>query len=692
MNTRDLLIEIGTEELPPKALANLSAALELSLTEQLRALQLSFGTVQRFASPRRLAVLVEALDEAQQDQEKTRLGPAVQAAFDDTGAPTPAALGFAKSCGVDVDQLSRIEKDGVEKLSFSINEKGRTTQALVPTLIETALNRLPIPKRMRWGASRIEFVRPLHWSVVMFGEETIETDILGVRSGHCTRGHRFHNNQDLPLVQPSDYESVLMEQGRVIASFDKRRDLIREQVEQQARKHEAVAIIDEALLDEVTSLVEFPVALTGSFDEAFLAVPQEALILAMKSHQKCFHLADAEGRLLPKFVAISNLESKDPQQVITGNERVIRPRLADAQFFFDTDREKPLINRKDSLGSLVFQDRLGTVLDKCERVSQLSRQVAEQVSADPAHCMRAAELSKCDLLTSMVGEFADLQGLMGSYYAANDGEAPEVAQAIHEQYQPRFAGDDLPASETGAILAVADKLDTMVGLFGIGQPPTGSKDPFALRRSAIGILRILVEKPLELDLKWLIKASVESFPDDLLLADAGDEVFEFILERFRAWYLDEGISSEEFQSVFALRPSRPLDFHRRIQAVHTFAQMPEAQSLAAANKRVANILSKQDSAAVPPALSESLLQESAEKALYAAIIDKESEVAPYVKRGDYQKGLTLLAELKPTIDGFFDEVLVMAEDEAVRDNRLALLAKLQALFLNLADISHLTKS
>ena len=692
MNTRDLLIEIGTEELPPKALANLSTALELALTEQLQALELSFVNVERYASPRRLAVLVEGLDEAQEDQEKTRLGPAIPAAFDDTGAPTPAARGFAKSCGVEVDQLSRTKKNGVEKLSFSVNEKGRATQALVPTLIEAALSKLPIPKRMRWGSSRIEFVRPLHWAVVLFGEETIETDILGVRSGHCTRGHRFHNNQDLPLVQPSDYESVLKEQGRVIASFDKRRDLIREQVEQQAQMHEAVAIIDEALLDEVTSLVEFPVALTGSFDEAFLAVPQEALILAMKSHQKCFHLADAEGRLLPKFVAISNLESKDPQQVITGNERVIRPRLADAQFFFDTDREKPLITRKDSLGSLVFQDRLGTVLHKCERVSQLSRQVAEQVSADPAHCMRAAELSKCDLLTSMVGEFADLQGLMGSYYAANDGEAPEVAQAIHEQYQPRFAGDDLPASETGAILAVADKLDTMVGLFGIGQPPTGSKDPFALRRSAIGILRILVEKPLELDLKWLIKASVESFPDDLLLADTGDKVFEFILERFRAWYLDEGISSEEFQSVFALRPSRPLDFHRRIQAVHAFAQMPEAQSLAAANKRVANILSKQASAAVPPALSESLLQESAEKTLYAAIIDKESEVAPYVKQGDYQKGLTLLAELKPAIDGFFDEVLVMAEDEAVRDNRLALLAKLQALFLNLADISHLTKS
>jgi len=692
MNTRDLLIEIGTEELPPKALANLSAALELSLTEQLQALQLSFGNVQRFASPRRLAVLIEALDEAQQDLEKTRLGPAVQAAFDDAGAPTPAALGFAKSCGVQVEQLSRTEKDGAEKLSFSVNEKGRATQALIPTLIETALNRLPIPKPMRWGASRIEFVRPLHWAVVLFGEETIETEILGVRSGHCSRGHRFHNNQELPLGRPSEYEGVLKEQGRVIASFDKRRDLIQEQVEQQARVLGAVAIIDEALLDEVTSLVELPVALTGSFDEAFLAVPQEALILAMKAHQKCFHLADAEGRLLPKFVAISNIESKDPQQVITGNERVIRPRLADAQFFFDTDREKPLIARKESLGSLVFQDKLGTMLDKCERMSQLSRQIAEQVSVNPAHCARAAELSKCDLLTSMVGEFADLQGVMGSYYAANDGEAAEVAQAIHEQYQPRFAGDDLPASETGAILAIADKLDTMVGLFGIGQPPTGSKDPFALRRSAIGILRILVEKPLELDLKWLIQASVESFPDHLLPADTSDKVFGFILERFRAWYLDEGISSEEFQSVFALRPSRPLDFHRRIQAVHAFALMPEAQSLAAANKRVANILSKHDTGAVKPALSESLLQENAEKALYAKILEKELEVAPYIKKGNYHKGLTLLAELEPVVDGFFDKVLVMAEDQAVRDNRLALLARLQSLFLKLADISYLSKS
>ena len=692
MNTRDLLIEIGTEELPPKALANLSAALELSLTEQLQALELSFGNVQRFASPRRLAVLIEGLDEAQEDQEKTRLGPDIRAAFDDTGAPTPAARGFAKSCGVGVDQLSRTKKNGVEKLSFSVKEKGRATQALVPTLIEVALSRLPIPKRMRWGASRIEFVRPLHWAVVLFGEETIETEILGVRSGHCTRGHRSHKNEDLPLTQPAEYESVLEAQGRVIASFDRRRDLIREQVEQQGQALGAVAIIDEDLLEEVTSLVEFPVALTGSFDKEFLAVPQEALILAMKSHQKCFHLADAEGRLLPKFVTISNIESKEPQQVITGNERVIRPRLADAQFFFDTDREKPLITRKESLGRLVFQDKLGTVLDKSARVGQLSQHIAKQLSINPAHCVRAAELSKCDLLTSMVGEFADLQGLMGSYYAANDGEAPEVVQAIHEQYQPRFSGDVLPASETGAILAVADKLDTMVGLFGIGKPPTGSKDPFALRRSAIGILRILVENALELDLKWLIRTSMESFPDNLLISDTGDKVLDFVLERFRAWYLDEGISNEEFQSVYALRPSRPLDFHRRVQAVHAFALMPAAQSLAAANKRVAKILSKQDSAPVGSAPNESLMQESAEKSLHAAIVGKELEVAPYIEQGDYQRGLSLLAELKPVIDGFFDEVLVMAEDEAIRGNRLALLAKLQSLFLKLADISYLSKS
>ena len=692
MNTRDLLIEIGMEELPPNALTSLADALEHSLVGQLQELKLSFGRVQQFASPRRLAILIETLEEAQRDQEKTRLGPAIKAAFDDAGEPTPAAQGFAKSCGVGIDQLSRIEKDGAEKLSFSINEKGQATKALVPGLIENALSQLPIPKRMRWGASRVEFIRPLHWAVILFGKETIETEIIGVRSGHCTWGHRSLRNEALPLIEPTDYESVLEQQGKVIANFDKRREMIRDQVKREADALGAVAVIDEALLDEVTSLVEFPVALTGSFDKSFLAVPQEALILAMKSHQKYFHLADAEGQLLPKFVVISNIESKDPRQVITGNERVIRPRLADAQFFFDTDKEKPLIARKESLGNLVFQDKLGSVLDKCERVSQLAEQIAHKTSANPKHCVRAAELAKCDLLTNMVGEFADLQGLMGSYYAANDGEAPEVARAIYEHYLPRFAGDTLPASEAGAILALADKLDTMVGLFGIHQPPTGSKDPFALRRSAIGILRIIVEMQLELDLKWIIQASVSTFSGEQLATDTANNVFNFVLERFRAWYLDQGISSEEFQSVFALRPSRPLDFHRRIQAVHAFALMPEAQSLAEINKRVANILSKQGSFQNRPPPDESLLQEEAERALFFAIIDKEMEVAPLLAQGEYQKGLTLLATLKPVIDVFFDAVLVMAEVEAVRANRFALLARLQSLFLNLADISYLTKS
>ncbi len=692
MSTRDLLIEIGTEELPPKALEGLSDSLEKSLVEQFQAQKLSLGRVQRFASPRRLAVLIEKLGEAQQDRERTRFGPAIKAAFDDLGAPTPAALGFARSCGVEIDKLARVEKDGVEKLSFSINDKGRATKELIPGILENALSRLQIPKRMRWGSSRTEFVRPLHWLVILFGKETIETEILGVRSGNCTRGHRSHKNEDLPLVEPTDYELVLEQQGKVIARFDKRRDMIRDQVEREATALGAVAVIDEPLLEEVTSLVEFPVALTGSFDEGFLAVPQEALILTMKSHQKCFHLADAEGRLLPKFVAIANIQSNDLQQVITGNERVIRPRLADAQFFFDTDQDKPLVARKEDLDKLIFQEKLGTVLDKCKRVGQLAEQIAHKTPANPSHCMRAAELAKCDLLTNMVGEFAELQGLMGSYYAANDGEAPEVAQAIYEQYLPRFSGDDLPASETGAVLAVADKLDTIVGLFGINQPPTGSKDPFALRRSAIGILRIIIERQIELDLESVIHTSVETFPNGHLAKGTAGNVFDFVLERLRAWYVDEGISSEEFQSVFALRPTRPLDFHRRIQAVHAFALMPEAQSLAASNKRVANILSKKGSTKSFPSPDESLMLEDAERALFFAMADIEMELTPLIVQGDYQKGLALLATLKPVIDVFFDGVLVMAEVESVRANRFALLAELQSLFLKFADISYLSNS
>ena len=692
MATRDLLIEIGTEELPPKALSRLSNSFAEQISKQLSGLNLAYGEVKRFASPRRLAVLIHDLEESQQDQEKTRLGPAVKAAFDQDGQPTPAANGFAKSCGVDVSELARSEIDGVEKLAFTILEKGQDTAELVPGLLEPALAQLPIPKRMRWGSSRDEFVRPVHWVVVLFGDETIDASVLGVSSGRNTRGHRFHSNADIPLNDAASYESVLETQGKVIASFEKRQEMIREQVLREGDRFNATAVIDDDLLQEVTSLVEFPVALTGGFEEEFLAVPQEALILAMKSHQKCFYLADESGKLLPHFITVSNIESTDPDQVIKGNERVIRPRLADAQFFYDTDKENSLDSRQNALGKLVFQDKLGTVLEKCQRVAKLAEFIAGLVGANPDHCVRAAELSKCDLLTNMVGEFADLQGLMGSYYARHDGEPEEVASALYEQYQPRFAGDAVPATLTGAVLAIADKLDSMVGLFGIGQPPTGSKDPFALRRSAIGLLRIIVEKELDVDLARLIEASASTYSEGLIHSEASSQVFDFILERFRAWYLETGVSSEQFQSVFALKPGRPLDFHHRINAVHAFSQLSEAAPLAAANKRVANILAKQDVDVSQLTLDESLLSEQAEKDLAAEVKSKELEVAPLFEKGDYTDGLKALSGLKNAVDAFFDEVLVMTDDVAVKNNRLALLKDLQSLFLRTADISHLHTS
>lgn len=692
MSARDLLIEIGTEELPPKALPGLSAAFEELLCKQLEDKALAFDNCQRFATPRRLGLLFHQLQEAQQDREKTRLGPAVKAAFNDAGEPTPAALGFARSCGVEVEALQRQEKDGVEKLSHTILEKGQPTTELIGDMVERALAQLPIPKRMRWGSSRTEFVRPVHWIVLLFGEQVIQSNILGVATSGETRGHRFHHNESISLTTAAEYEDKLETIGKVIPRFDKRKVLIRDQVLAEARANKATAVIDEMLLDEVTSLVEFPVALTGNFEPEFLEVPQEALILAMKSHQKCFYLVDDSEKLLPKFITVSNLESKDPAQVIQGNERVIRPRLADARFFYESDKQQSLESRYESLGSLVFQEKLGTVRDKCDRVARLSSSLAARLSVNDDYCSRAAHLSKCDLLTQMVGEFADLQGLMGYYYALHDGEPEEVAIAINEQYQPRFAGDDVPGSPTGAILAIADKLDSMIGLFGIGQPPTGSKDPFALRRSAIGILRIMIEKNLALDLKHCIADSLSAFKDVALADDVEEKVFEFLLERFRSWYLDEGISSEEFQAVHALRPSQPLDFHHRIQAVHHFNSLPEASALAAANKRVSNILDKQLSPGVTLAIDEGLFTDSAEKALFKALNNKEEEVAPFFHKGAYTEGLQSLASLKEVIDRFFDEVLVMAEEESVRTNRIALLHNLRNLFLHTADISHLHQS
>ncbi len=689
MAVRDLLIEIGTEELPPKALARLSKSFSDSICDQLRNRSLHFSVCHPYATPRRLAVLLSDLEESQPDKDINRPGPAVKAAFDADGNPTKAAEGFARSCGVAVDKLQRFDSDGVEKLRYSTTKKGVKTQALIPEIVDAALAQLPIPKRMRWGSARVEFIRPVHWVVLLFGDELINASILGIESGKSTRGHRFHTSEPIALANAAEYESVMETKGHVIVDFAKRKQMIKNQVVASGENASAMAVIDDSLLDEVTALVEYPVALTGNFDKEYLEVPPEALVLAMKSHQKCFYIIDEKNKLLPKFITVSNIESTYPAQVIAGNERVIRPRLADARFFYETDRQQTLESHFNALGKLVFQEKLGTVKDKCERVETLARYLAKAISANAEYCTRAARLSKCDLLTNMVGEFADLQGLMGSYYARHDGEPEEVALAINEQYQPRFSGDDVPSSITGCVLAIADKLDSVIGLFGTGQPPTGSKDPFALRRAAIGILRIIIEKELALDLKDCIETAVSSFEGIALEPETKEKVFDFFLDRFRAWYLDEGISAEEFQSVYELRPSKPLDFHKRIQAVSRFNTLPEAAALAAINKRVANILSKHVESTPDLRVNEALFADEAESNLFILLAGKEREVEPLFLAGNYTDGLASLATMKDTVDCFFDEVLVMADEDELRDNRLALLRRLQALFLHTADISHL---
>ena len=692
MPSRDFLVEIGTEELPPKALDNLAASLEQGIVKGLNREELNFTASYRYATPRRLAVLIHELQPQQADKTIERLGPAVSAAFTGQGAPTKAAQGFARSCGVAVEELDRSKSGGVEKLAFSLKEPGRPVQDLLPKLVRDALEQLPVPKRMRWGNSREEFVRPVHWVVMMYGNKTIPALLLGVEANHFSYGHRFNFNKKILIKNAKDYEALLEEKGGVIPDFNKRKGLIRELVENEGAKAGAVAVIDEALLDEVTSLVEYPVALTGKFEEEFLDLPPEALILTMKSHQKCFYLVDKKGKLLPKFITISNLQSKDPSKVVKGYERVIRPRLADARFFYETDKKHSLESRLQQLNTVIFQEKLGTIYEKSQRVAALTTAIAERIGADSTLCSRAATLAKCDLLTLMVGEFADLQGLMGFYYALHDGEPEELAQALNEQYMPRFSGDSLPNSKTGIALALADKLDSIVGIFGIGQPPTGSKDPFALRRSAIGVLRIIVEKELDLDLLYCIEQAVSGFEEANLAQNTADEVFEFMLERFKAWFMDKEITVEEFQSVFVVRPTRPLDFHLRILAVHNFNLLPESASLAEANKRVSNLLAKQNFNAEDTAVKEELLQEPAEKALHRELVDKILEVAPLLEKGLYKEGLQTLASLKISVDTFFDEVLVVCEDASLRENRLALLQQLRDLFLQTADISHLHKS
>ena len=681
-----LLLELGAEELPPKALDALSDAFAAGIEKGLQDAEIPFQTVTAFATPRRLAVQVTGLADKQPDREVERRGPALAAAFKD-GTPTKAAEGFARSCGVSVDELIHLETDKGTWLGYREQQQGDSVQALLPEMIRKTLQSLPVPKNMRWGASRAEFSRPVHWLVALYGSDVIAAEALGLEASRTTYGHRFHAPDAIQLEHADDYLAAL-ENAYVLADRQQRRERIREQVLAEAEVQEANAVIDEDLLVEVSGLVEWPVALTGSFDERFLEVPAECLISSMKANQKYFHLLDDQGKLKPLFITISNIESQDPDQVISGNEKVIRPRLADAAFFYDTDRKHTLASRIPQLESVVFQQQLGTLADKARRSTAIATFIAERIQGDVAHAQRAVALAKCDLVTEMVLEFPELQGIMGRYYAEQDGEPAEVAQALEEQYLPRFASDAIPQSLTGQALALADRLDTLVGIFGIGQRPTGAKDPFALRRASIGVLNILVKGELNLDLRELLQVAADQHQSLPKAEGLVEDVLTYILDRFRAWGQEEGISAEMYLAVRARPVTKPLDFARRLRAVKAFAQREEAAALAAANKRVSNILSKQEHDGSTQ-VEASLLQEAAEKALFEAVTASQQQVAPLFAKGDYQQALDALATLREPVDAFFDQVMVMADDDAIRRNRLALLASLQALFLEVADISQL---
>ena len=686
MAANTLLVELGVEELPPNAIDTLSDALAEGLHRGLRDADVAHGEVYAYATPRRLAVRIEALADKQPDREVEKRGPALAAAFKD-GQPTKAAEGFARSCGVGVDQLIHLESDKGTWLGYREQQKGESIAALLPAILQKAIDSLPVPKNMRWGASRVEFSRPVHWLVVLYGNQVIDAEALGLAASRTTYGHRFHAPEAIELAHADDYLASL-EQAWVLADREVRRERIREQVLSEAEVQEASAVIDEALLVEVSGLVEWPVALTGSFDERFLEVPAECLISSMKANQKYFHLLDDEGRLKPLFITISNIDSSDPSRVIEGNEKVIRPRLADAVFFYDTDRKRSLASRTDELAGVVFQKQLGTLADKAHRSAAVAAFIAGQIGGEASHARRAAELAKCDLVTEMVLEFPELQGTMGRYYATQDGEPAEVAQAMEEQYLPRFASDAIPQSRTGQALALADRLDTLTGIFGIGARPTGTKDPFALRRAAIGVLNILIKSELDLDLRELLDLAAAQHQELPYAEKLVDEVLDYMLDRFRAWGHDEGISTEAYLAVRARPVTRPLDFSRRLRAVQAFTGREEAAALAAANKRVSNILAKQADE-VGSAVDASLLQDAAETSLHDAVNSLRSRVTPLLGEARYQEALDALAGLREPVDAFFDQVMVMTEDQGVRSNRLALLADLRGLFLEVADIAQL---
>ncbi|EPJ2810429.1 glycine--tRNA ligase subunit beta [Pseudomonas putida] len=680
MSAQDFLVELGTEELPPKALASLGDAFLAGIEKGLQAAGLNYTGKQVYAAPRRLAVLIRQLDVQQPDRSINIDGPPMQAAFKD-GEPTQAALGFAKKCGV---ELAEIDQSGA-KLRFSQHIPGKATASLLPTIIEDSLNDLPIPKRMRWAASREEFVRPTQWLVMLLGDQVVDCTILSQKAGRESRGHRFHHPENVVITTPANYVEDLRK-AYVLADFAERRELISKRTAELAMQQEGTAIVPPALLDEVTALVEWPVPLVCSFEERFLEVPQEALITTMQDNQKYFCLLDSEGKLLPRFITVANVESRDPKQIVQGNEKVVRPRLTDAEFFFKQDKKQPLETFNERLKNVVFQAQLGTVYDKAERVSKLAAFIAPLIGGDAQRAGRAGLLSKCDLATEMVGEFPEMQGVAGYYYALNDGEPQDVALALNEQYMPRGAGAELPQTLTGAAVAIADKLDTLVGIFGIGMLPTGSKDPYALRRAALGVLRILIEKQLDLNLTGAVEFAVKQFGAKVKATGLAEQVLEFIFDRLRARYEDEGIDVATYLSVRALQPGSALDFDQRVQAVQAFRKLPEAEALAAVNKRVSNLLSKAEGA-IAEQVEPKYFDNANEFSLYSAIQQADQAVQPMAAARQYSESLARLAALRDPVDAFFEAVMVNAEDAKVRANRYALLSRLRGLFLGVADIS-----
>ncbi|EPP5681482.1 glycine--tRNA ligase subunit beta [Vibrio cholerae] len=691
---KEFLIELGTEELPPKQLRTLAEAFAANFAAELAAADIAHEGVTWFATPRRLALKVANLAESQPDRVVEKRGPAVNVAFDADGKPTKAAEGWARGNGITVEQAERLVTDKGEWLLFKEQVQGQQTASVVVEMAAKALANLPIAKPMRWGDKETQFIRPVKTLTILFGSELIQGEILGVASARTLRGHRFMGEAEFTIESAEQYPAILEERGKVIADYATRKAMIIEGSQQAAQQLGGIADLEDALVEEVTSLVEWPVVMTAKFEEKFLKVPAEALVYTMKGDQKYFpvyshKMGDANKKLLPNFIFVSNIESKEPRHIVEGNEKVVRPRLADAEFFFNTDRKRPLVDRLPLLENAIFQQQLGTIKDKTDRITELAGYIAEQIGADVEKSKRAGLLAKCDLMTSMVFEFTDTQGVMGMHYARHDGEAEEVAVALNEQYMPRFAGDELPSRGVSAAVAMADKLDTIVGIFGIGQAPKGS-DPFALRRASLGVLRILVEYGYQLDLVDLIAKAKSLFGNRLTNANVEQEVIEFMLGRFPTWYQDAGFSIDIIQAVLARNPTKPADFDQRVKAVSHFRALEEAEALAAANKRVGNILAKYDGE-LGEEIDLALLQEDAEKALAEAVEIMAEALEPAFATGNYQEALSKLAGLRSPVDAFFDNVMVMADDEALKKNRLTLLNKLRNLFLQIADISLLQK-